>query len=118
MQVPAQNSRPSIFTCTRPGEENSNCQFFQGKTSMDSRTPTIVNEVQSFPLDESHGINEISSSSYRNNNSNNHGKNTYSNKPWQQKNDSKPWQNKDNKQWQNRDNKPWQNKDKKEMAKQ
>ena len=78
---------------------------------MDSRTPTTVNEVQSFPLEESHSINEISS--YRNNNSNNHGKNNYSSKPWQQKNDGKPWQNRDNKQWQNRDNKPWQNKDKK-----
>ena len=80
---------------------------------MDSRTPTTVNEVQSYPLDESHGINEISSSSYRNNNSNNQSKNNYSGKPWQQKGDSKPWQNRDNKQWQNRDNKPWQNKDKK-----
>ena len=78
---------------------------------MDSRTPTTVNEVQSFPLDESHSINKISS--YRNNNSNNHSKNNYGGKPWQQKNDGKPWQNKDNKQWQNRDNKPWQNKDKK-----
>ena len=77
---------------------------------MDSRTPTTVNEVQSFPLDESHSINKISN--YRNN-SNNHGKNNYSGKPWQQKNDGKPWQNRDNKQWQNRDNKPWQNKDKK-----
>ena len=38
---------------------------------MDSRTPTTVNEVQSFPLEESHSINEISN--YRNNNSNNHG---------------------------------------------
>ena len=78
---------------------------------MDSRTPATVNEVQSFPLDESHSINKISS--YRNNNTNNHGKNNYSRKPWQQKNDGKPWQNRDNKQWQNRDNKPWQNKDKK-----
>ena len=77
---------------------------------MDSRTPATVNEVQSFPLDESHSINELSN--YRNN-SNNHGKNNYSSKPWQQKNDGKPWQNRDNKQWQNRDNKPWQNKDKK-----
>ena len=77
---------------------------------MDSRTPATVNEVQSFPLDESHTVNEVSS--YRNNNSNNHGKNNYSGKPWQQKNDGKPWQNRDNK-WQNRDNKPWQNKDKK-----
>ena len=78
---------------------------------MDSRTPATVNEVQSFPLDESRSVNEVSS--YRNNNSNNHGKNNYSGKPWQQKNDGKPWQNRDNKQWQNRDNKPWQNKDKK-----
>ena len=78
---------------------------------MDSRTPATVNEVQSFPLDESHDINEISS--YRNNNTNNHGKNNYSGKPWQQKNDGKQWQNRDNKQWQNKDNKPWQNKDKK-----
>ena len=77
---------------------------------MDSRTPTTVNEVQSFPLEESRSINEISN--YRNNNSNNHGKNNYSGKPWQQKNNGKPWQNRDNKQWQNRDNKPWQNKDK------
>ena len=73
---------------------------------MDSRAPTTINEVQSFPLEESHSINEISN--YRNNNSNNYGS-----KPWQQKNDNKPWQNRDNKQWQNRDNKPWQNKDKK-----
>ena len=81
---------------------------------MDSRTPTTVNEVQSHPLDESHAINEISSSSsYRNNNSNNHGKSNYSGKPWHQKGDNKLWQNRDNKHWQNKDNKPWQNKDKK-----
>ena len=80
---------------------------------MDSRNPTTVNEVQSFPLDESHAINEISSnSSYRNNNSNGHGKSNYSSKPWHQKGDNKPWQNRDNK-WQNKDNKSWQNKDKK-----
>ena len=78
---------------------------------MDNRTPATVNEVQSFPLEESHSINEISN--YRNNNLNNHGKNNYGGKPWQQKNDNKPWQNRDNKQWQNRDDKPWQNKDKK-----
>ena len=78
---------------------------------MDSRAPTTVNEVQSFPLEESRSINETSN--YRNNNSNNHGKNNYGSKPWQQKNDNKPWQNRDNRQWQNRDNKPWQNKDKK-----
>ena len=83
--------------------------------TMDSRTPTTINEVQSFPLDESCTVNEVSS--YRNNNSNNHGKNNYSGKPWQQKNDGKPWQNKDNK-WQNKDNKPWQNKDKKSWQKQ
>ena len=76
---------------------------------MDSRTPATVNEVQSFPLDESRSVNEISN--YKNN-SNNHGKSNYSSKPWQQKNDGKPWQNKDNK-WQDRDNKSWQNKDKK-----
>ena len=39
---------------------------------MDSRTPAMVNEVQSYPLDETRAINENSSnSSYRNNNSNN-----------------------------------------------
>ena len=80
---------------------------------MDSRNPATVNEVQSFPLDESRAINEISSnSSYRNNNSNGHGKSNYNGKPWHQKNDNKPWQNRDNK-WQNKDNKSWQNKDKK-----
>ena len=62
---------------------------------MDSRTPATVNEVQSFPLDESHSVNEVSS--YRNNNLNNHVKNNYSGKPWQQKNDGKSWQNRDNK---------------------
>ena len=76
---------------------------------MDSRTPTTVNEVQSFPLDESRSVNEVSS--YRNNNLNNHGRSNYSGKPWQQKNNNKPWQNRDNK-WQ-KDNKSWQNKDKK-----
>ena len=81
---------------------------------MDSRNPATVNEVQSHPLDESHAINEIlSNSSYRNNNSNNHGKSNYNGKPWHQKGDNKPWQNRDNKHWQNKDNKPWQNKDKK-----
>ena len=79
---------------------------------MDSRTPVTVNEVQSHPLDESRAINEIlSSSSYRNNNSN--GKSNYSGKPWHQKGNNKPWQNRDNKHWQNKDNKSWQNKDKK-----
>ena len=81
---------------------------------MYSRTPTTVNEVQSHPLDESRAINEISSnSSYRNNNSNNHGKSNYNGKPWHQKGDNKLWQNRDNKHWQNKDNKSWQNKDKK-----
>ena len=42
---------------------------------MDSRTPATVNEVQSYPLDETCAINEIlSNSSYRNNNSNNNSK--------------------------------------------
>ena len=81
---------------------------------IDSRTPATVNEVQSYPLDESHAINKIlSNSSYRNNNSNNHGKSNYNSKPWHQKGDNKPWQNRDNKHWQNKDNKSWQNKDKK-----
>ena len=44
---------------------------------------------------------------------NNHGKSNYNGKPWHQKGDNKPWQNRDNKHWQNKDNKPWQNKDKK-----
>ena len=80
---------------------------------MDSRTPTMVNEVQSHPLDESRAINEISSnSSYRNNNSNGHCKSNYNGKPWHQKGNNKPWQNRDNK-WQNKGNKSWQNKDKK-----
>ena len=81
---------------------------------MDSRTPATVNEVQSYPLDESRAINEISSSSsYRNNTANNHGKSNYNGKPWHQKGDNQLWQNRDNKHWQNKDNKPWQNKDKK-----
>ena len=76
---------------------------------MDSRTPAMVNEVQSHPLDESRAINEISSnSSYRNNNA----KGNYSGKPWHQKGDNRSWQNRDNK-WQNKDSKSWQNKDKK-----
>ena len=41
-----------------------------------------------------------------------HGKNNYNGKPWHQKGDNKPWQNRDNK-WQNKDNKSWHNKDKK-----
>ena len=77
---------------------------------MDSRTPAMVNEVQSHPLDETRAINKISSnSSYRTGNS----KGNYNNKSWHQKSDNKPWQNRDNKHWQNKDNKPWQNKDKK-----
>ena len=78
---------------------------------MDSRTPTTVNEVQSYPLDETRAINEISSnSSYRNNNSNNKG--NYNGKPWHQKGDNKPWQNRDNKHWQNKDKKSGQNNNK------
>ena len=81
---------------------------------MDSRTPATVNKVQSYPLDETHAINKISSnSSYRNNNSNNNSKSNYNGKPWHQKGDNKSWQNRDNKYWQNKDNKSWQNKDKK-----
>ena len=77
---------------------------------MDSRTPVTVNEVQSYPLDETRAINKISSnSSYRNNNS----KGNYNGRPWHQKGNNKPSQNRDNKHWQNKDNKPWQNKDKK-----
>ena len=60
---------------------------------MDSRTPAMVNEVQSHPLDKTRAINEISSnSSYRNNNS----KGNYNSKSWHQKSDNKPWQNRDN----------------------
>ena len=81
---------------------------------MDSRTPATVNKVQSYPLDETHAINEISSnSSYRNNNSNNNSEGNYNGKPWHQKGDNKVWQNRDTKHWQNKDNKSWQNKDKK-----
>ena len=81
---------------------------------MDIRTPAMVNEVQSYPLDETRAINEISSnSSYRNNNSNNNSKSNYNGKPWHQKGNNRPWQNRDNKHWQNKDNKSWQNKDKK-----
>ena len=80
---------------------------------MDNRSHATVNEVQSHPLNESRAINEISSnSSYRNNNSNGHGKSNDSSKPWHQKGNNKSWQNRDNK-WQNKDNKSWQNKDKK-----
>ena len=81
---------------------------------MDSRTPATVNKVQSYPLDETRAINEISSnSSYRNNNSNSNSKGNYNGKPWNQKGNNKPWQNRDTKHWQNKDNKSWQNKDKK-----
>ena len=77
---------------------------------MDSRTPAMVNEVQSYPLDETRAINKISSnSSYRNNNSNKNSKGNYNGKPWHQKGDNKPWQNGDNKHWQNKDKKSWQN---------
>ena len=81
---------------------------------MDSRTPATVNEVQSYALDETHAINEISSnSSYRSSNSNNNSKGSYNGKPWHQRGDSKSWQNRDNKNWQNKGNKSWHNKDKK-----
>ena len=81
---------------------------------MDSRTPAMVNEVQSYAPDETHAINEISSnSSYRTSNSNNNSKGNYNGKPWHQRSDNKPWQSRDNKHWQNKDNKSWQNKDKK-----
>ena len=81
---------------------------------MDSRTPAMVNEVQSYALDETRAINEISSnSSYRSSNSNNNSKGNYNGKPWHQRGDGKSWQNRDNKNWQNKDNKSWQNKDKK-----
>ena len=69
----------------------------------------MVNEVQSYPLDKTRAINEISSnSSYRNNNS----KGNYNGKSWHQKGDNKHWQNKDNKSWQNKDKKSWQNNNK------
>ena len=81
---------------------------------MDSRTPATVNEVQSYALDETRAINEISSnSSYRSSNSNNNSRGNYNGKPWHQRGDSKSWQNRDNKNWQNKDNKSWKNKDKK-----
>ena len=81
---------------------------------MDNRTPAMVNEVQSYPLDETHAINEIlSNSSYRSSNSNNNSKGNYNGKPWHQRGDNKLWQSRDNKHWQNKDNKSWQNKDKK-----
>ena len=81
---------------------------------MDSRSPAMVNEVQSYALDETRAINEISSnSSYRSSNSNNNSKGNYNSKPWHQRGDSKSWQNRDNKNWQNKDNRSWQNKDKK-----
>ena len=81
---------------------------------IDSRTPAMVNEVQSYPLDETRAINEISSnSSYRSSNSNNNSKGNYNSKPWHQRGNNKSWQNRDNKHWQNKDNKSWQNKDKK-----
>ena len=77
---------------------------------MDSRTPAMVNEVQSHPLDKIHAINEISSNySSRNKNS----KSNYNGKPWHQRGDSKSWQNRDNRNWQNKDSRSWQNKDKK-----
>ena len=81
---------------------------------MDSRIPAMVNEVQSYALDETRAINEISSnSSYRSSNSNNNSKGNYNGKSWHQRGDSKSWQSRDNKNWQNKDNKSWQYKDKK-----
>ena len=81
---------------------------------MDSRSPAMVNEVQSYALDETRAINEISSnSSYRSSYSNNNSKGNYNGKPWHQRGNSKSWQNRDNKNWQNKDNRSWQNKDKK-----
>ena len=75
----------------------------------DSRTPAMVNEVQSHPLDEARTINELSSTySSRNKNS----KGNYNGKPWHQKGDSKSWQNGDNRSWQNKDKKSWQNNNK------
>ena len=71
---------------------------------MDSRTPAMVNEVQSIPLDKIHAINEISS----NHNSRNKTKGNYNGKPWHQRGDSKSWQNRDNRNWQNKDKKSWQ----------
>ena len=56
---------------------------------MDNRTPTMVNEVQSHPLDEIRAINEISSS-YGSRNKNSKG--NYNGKPWHQRGDSKSWQ--------------------------
>ena len=77
---------------------------------MDSRTPAMVNEVQSHPLDEIRAINEISSNySSRNKNS----KGNYNGKPWHQRGDGKSWQNRDNRNGQNKDSRSWQNKDKK-----
>ena len=59
---------------------------------MDSRSPAMVNEVQSYALDKTHTINEISSnSSYRSSNSNNNSKGNYNSKPWHQRGDSKSW---------------------------
>ena len=66
---------------------------------MDSRTPAMVNEVQSHPLDEMRAINEISSN-YSSRNKNSRG-------------NSKSWQNRNNRNWQNKDSRSWQNKDKK-----
>ena len=75
----------------------------------DSRTPAMVNEVQSHPLDEARTVNELSSTySSRNKNS----KGNYNGKPWHQKGDSKSWQNGDNRSWQNKDKKSWQNNNK------
>ena len=72
---------------------------------IDSRTPAMVHEVQSHPLDETRTIHELSSNySSRNKNS----KGNYNGKPWHQRGDSKSWQNRDNRSWQNKDKKSWQ----------
>ena len=112
MQIPAQDFRTGAFSLALDLEKKIQIADSFRDDIMDSRIPATVNEVQSFPQEESRSINEISN--YRNNNLNNHGKNNYGGKPGQHKNDNgKPWQDRDNKQWQNRDNKPWQNKEKK-----
>ena len=115
MQIPAQDFRTSIFLALDLEKKIQIADSFRDDI-MVSRTPTTVNEVQSFPLEESCSINEISN--YRNSNSNNHGKNNYGGKPRQQKNNNKPWQNRDNKLWQNRDNKSMAKQRQKVMAKQ
>ena len=115
MQVPAQNSRPSIFTCTRSGEENSNRQILSGMTSWIAGLPQQLMRSSPFPWMNLIVLMKflVTGTTIRTTMA----RINYSGKPWQQKNDGKPWQNRNNK-WQNRDNKPWQNKDIKVMAKQ